>query len=67
MPKLYEFTGSATLDGVRFLVIANSEEEAREKVAAGDWQETIEAGASMSDWEIGKGKPEVHSADEDKP
>ena len=66
MPKLYEFTGSATLDGVRFLVIANSEAEAREKVANGDWQETIEAGALWSDWEIGKGKPEIHSA-EDKP
>lgn len=63
MPKLYEFVGSATLDGVRFLVIAESEAEAREKAANGQWQETIEAGAFMSDWEIGTGKPEVHEAD----
>ena len=60
MPKLYEFTGRATLDGVRFLVIAESEEEAREKIKRMEWEEAIESGAAWVDWEVGKGKPEVH-------
>lgn len=63
MPKLFEFVGSATLDGVRFLVIADTETEAREKAANGDWQEVIKTGAGMCEWQLDAKAPEVHEAD----
>lgn len=60
MPKLYEFTGDAKLEGVRFLVTAESESEAREKAERGEFEETIESGAAMIDWWIAATAPKTY-------
>lgn len=44
--------GTLTLDGVTFFVQATSEDEAREKAAAGAWTNWEVSGASSQDWKL---------------
>ena len=54
------FKGSIRLDGVTFYVEAESEEEAREKARAGDYEEYDEMGAETANCEIDAGTIELN-------
>lgn len=51
--------GTVTLRGVTFFIEADSEEEARVKAEAGDYEEYDTSTAETFDWEI-DGEPELN-------
>lgn len=50
--RQYLMQGRVTLEGVDFFVTANSEQEAFDKVSAGQWHTYEIDAASMVDWTI---------------
>jgi hypothetical protein len=50
--KEYLFSGTVTLRGVWFTVVAKSEAEAREKARNGEYEDYDSSVAEASDWEM---------------
>ena len=48
----YVFSGRVVLNGCQFIIEAETEEEAREKVRRGEWGEVETAGGEFVDWSV---------------
>jgi hypothetical protein len=61
-PELHEWLcrGWIKLSGVQFSVSAATEDEARKKAAAGDWDDYDTTVASGEDWKLDEGSIELN-------
>jgi hypothetical protein len=50
--KEFWVTGCLTLEGVRFRIVAKDEAEARQKAAAGKWDDYERGTGESADWDI---------------
>jgi hypothetical protein len=54
------FKGSLRLDGVDFIITADTKDEAIAKAKSGDYDEYDEMGATAADWEIDPASGELN-------